>query len=98
MVPEALLATGASSTGVTLMVKEVEAVSVPSETVTPILDDPLRFAIGTTVRVQFGAVPPFVTLETGEDEVTLTEELQLRVDSTSEIVKLTTFEVSSFVV
>jgi hypothetical protein len=98
MVPETLLATGASSTGVTVKVKEVEAERDPSVTVTPILDDPLRLAIGTTVRVQFGAVPPFVTLETGEDEVTLTEELQLRVDSTSEIVKLTTFEVSSFVV
>jgi hypothetical protein len=54
--------------------------------------------MGTIVRVQFGAVPPFVTLETGEDEVTLTDELQLRLESTSEIVKLTTFEVSSFVV
>jgi hypothetical protein len=93
-----LLATGASSTGVTLKANEVEIGRYPSVTITPIVDEPLRFAVGTTVMVQFGAVPPFVTLETGEDEVTLTDELQSRVESTSEMVKLTTLFVSSFVV
>jgi hypothetical protein len=40
MVPETLLATGASSTGDTVKVKEVEAERDPSVTVTPTLDDP----------------------------------------------------------
>ena len=98
MVPETLLATGISSTEMTLKVNEVEGERDPSVTVTPIVDEPLRFAIGTTVRVQFGAVPSLEILETGEDEVTLTDELQSRIDSTSEMVKVTTLVVSSFVV
>jgi hypothetical protein len=53
--------------------------------------------MGITVSVQFGEVPPLVTLETGDDELTLTEVSQFRVESTSPMVKLTTFEVSSFV-
>ena len=40
IVPETLLATGASSTGDTVKVKEVEAERDPSVTVTPTLDDP----------------------------------------------------------
>ena len=98
IVPETLLATGISSTEMTVKVNEVEGERDPSVTVTPIVDEPLRFAIGTTVSVQFGAVPPLVTLDTGEEEVTLTEELQSRLESTSEMVKLTTLVVSSFVV
>jgi hypothetical protein len=60
-----------------------ELLREPSDAVTEILDDPFALAIGTTVRVQFGAVPPLVILDTGEAEVTLIEVVQLRVESTS---------------
>ena len=87
IVADTLLATGASSTALTVRVKVLVSVSTPSETVTVIVLVPFWFSAGEIERLQLGAVPDFVMLALGTrvvlEEVTVTELVQFGVESTS---------------
>ena len=93
-------------TALTVNVNVVLAVSagngVPeSVNVKVIFDVPLAYAVGVSVAVQFGAVPLNTIFPTGTktefEVVALIEVVQLSVESTSVIVKLTVLATSSFV-
>ena len=81
---------GGSFTGDTVRSNDVEAVKVPSVTVNTNVLIPFPFATGVIAAEQFGAVPLKTILAKGIsakfDEVTLIEEVQLRILSGSVIV------------
>ena len=99
------LKTGASLTGVTVKLKELEAVKTGtpvSVTVKVKFETPLASAAGLTVAVQFGATPPKTTFATGTTVVFVEaadiDVEQFMASSTSVMVKLITTGVSSLVV
>jgi hypothetical protein len=87
IVADTLLATGASSTALTVRVKVFVSVSAPSVTVTVIVLVPFWFSAGDMERPQFGAVPDFVILALGIrvilEEVTVMELVQFGEESIS---------------
>ena len=87
IVAETLLATGASSTALTVRVKVLVSVSAPSETVTVMVLVPFWFSAGDMERPQFEADPDLVMLAFGTrvvlDDVTVMELVQFGVESTS---------------
>lgn len=96
------LITGASFTALTVTLKFRLAVKTPSVTVNVRFKAPLAFSAGVIVAVQLGAVPLKTTFPTGImaafEVPALTEVVQLKALSTSEIMKLTVNGVSSGVV
>jgi len=82
---------GGSLTGATFNANVVTFESSPSETVRVIFAAPLALAIGVRVTVQFGYVPPItipeVAISAVFEEALVTEPVQVRVESTSLMVK-----------
>jgi hypothetical protein len=82
---------GASLTAFTVKINVLVFVSAPSVTTRLTVLDPLAFVTGIMVTVQFGyvppiTIPPFDKTEVVE-EVADTDPVQVRVESTSSIVK-----------
>ena len=94
--------TGTSLIPLTVKSNVAEAVSVPSETVMSNVLTPDSPLAGEMVAVQLGAVPDQTTFASGmrvvfEEVRLILVEVQATALSTSEIVKLTAFAVSSLV-
>ena len=97
-----LESTGASFTALTVNVKFLTSVNVPSVSVKDRFETPFVSGKEVKVAVQFGAVPLNTIPESGSkvklDEVAVTDALQAKLSSTSVIVKLTASGKSSEVV